>query len=92
MHEANVTRVRQHTIFGIGAIITKRIFPLAGFVGSCHVGAYTSSTPQALAALRNSLIDLMRAKGWTNIADAIRYYGASLSRSLDLIGAFDFRL
>jgi len=48
-----------------------------------HVGA----APQALAALRNTLICLLRAKGWTNIADALRDYGASVKRALTLIGA-----
>lgn len=52
--------------------------------------AYTGSTPQALAALRNSLIDVMRAQGWTNIADAVRYYAATVPRALDLIGALTF--
>lgn len=54
--------------------------------------AYCGSTPQALAALRNGLIDLMRAEGWTNIADALRYYAASVPRALNLVGAFSFRL
>lgn len=43
--------------------------------------------PQALAALRNAIISLLRSKGWSNIADAIRYFAASVSRSLRLIGA-----
>jgi len=43
--------------------------------------------PQVLAALRNAIISLLRAQGWTNIADAIRYFGASVYRSLRLIGA-----
>jgi hypothetical protein len=30
---------------------------------------------------------LLRWKGWTNIADALRYYGASVQRALALIGA-----
>lgn len=56
--------------------------------GQAHCG----STPQALAALRNGLIDLLRAEGWTNIADALRYYAAAVPRALNLIGAFSFRL
>jgi len=43
--------------------------------------------PQVLAALRNAIISLLRAEGWPNIADAIRYFAASVSRSLRLIGA-----
>lgn len=54
--------------------------------------AYCGSTPQALAALRNGLIDLLRAEGWTNIADALRYYAAAVPRALNLIGALSFRL
>jgi predicted transposase YbfD/YdcC len=49
--------------------------------------AYRGSTPQALASLRNALIDLMRQRGWTNLADALRHYGASVPRVLALIGA-----
>lgn len=49
--------------------------------------AYCGSTPQALASLRNALIDLMRKEGWTNLADALRHYGASVPRVLALIGA-----
>ena len=51
-----------------------------------HGQAYCESTPQALASLRNALIDLMRQHGWTNLADALRHYGASVPRVLALIG------
>jgi predicted transposase YbfD/YdcC len=49
--------------------------------------AYRGSTPQALAALRNSILALLRCRGWTNIADALRTYAASLPEALKLIGA-----
>jgi hypothetical protein len=49
--------------------------------------AYCGSTPQALASLRNALIDLMRQHGWSNLADTLRHYGASAPRVLALIGA-----
>jgi predicted transposase YbfD/YdcC len=49
--------------------------------------ANCGSTPQALASLRTALIDLMRQHGWTNLADALRHYGASVPRVLALIGA-----
>ena len=49
--------------------------------------AYRGSTPQALAALRNALLTLLRWRGWTNIADALRTYAASLAEALKLIGA-----
>jgi predicted transposase YbfD/YdcC len=54
--------------------------------------AYRGNTPQALAALRNALIDLMRHHGWSNLADALRHYGASVPRVLALIGALPARL
>lgn len=43
------------------------------------------SAPQALAALRNGLLSLLRALGWTNIADALRHYGAYVDRALRLL-------
>jgi hypothetical protein len=49
--------------------------------------AYCGHTAQALAALRNALLGLLRARGWTSIADALRHYGASVRRALALIGA-----
>ena len=50
--------------------------------GQIHVG----QAPQALAALRNGLLTLLRSRGVTNIADALRHYGASVPRILALIG------
>src|SRR5919202_3109058 len=47
-----------------------------------HVG----QAPQALAALRNGLLTLLRSRGVTNIADALRHYGASLPQVFELIG------
>lgn len=49
--------------------------------------AHLGSTPQPMAALRNALLNLMRAAGWIQMADAIRYPGVAVSRALDLIGA-----
>ncbi len=45
------------------------------------------NAPQALAALRNGLLSLLRHLGWTNIADALRHYGAYAHRALRLLGA-----
>jgi predicted transposase YbfD/YdcC len=42
--------------------------------------------PQALAALRNGLLTLLRSSGVTNIADALRHYAASLPDTLAFIG------
>lgn len=54
--------------------------------------AYRGNTPHALAALRNALLTLLRSLGWTNIADALRHYGAQVPRALQLIGALPARL
>jgi len=43
------------------------------------------SAPQALAALRNGLITLLRAVGWALIPDALRHYGAYAHRALALL-------
>lgn len=43
--------------------------------------------PQALAALRNALIGLLRLGGWANIADALRHYGAYAHRALTFLTA-----
>ena len=49
--------------------------------------AYRGTMPQAVAALRNALLNLFRAHGWRSIADALRHYGAFPDRALRLIGA-----
>ncbi len=48
--------------------------------------AYRGHTPQTLAALRNAVLTLLRAAGWTRIADALRHYAAHLDETLALIG------
>jgi predicted transposase YbfD/YdcC len=55
---------------------------LAEDAGQIHVG----NAPHALAALRNGLLNLLRSKGVTSIADALRHYGASLQHAFELIG------
>jgi predicted transposase YbfD/YdcC len=47
-----------------------------------HIGA----APQALAAVRNGLISLVRWAGWQNIAAGLRHYSASVTDALQLIG------
>jgi predicted transposase YbfD/YdcC len=47
-----------------------------------HVGA----APQALAAIRNGLISLVRQAGWRNMAAALRHYSTSVTDALQLIG------
>jgi predicted transposase YbfD/YdcC len=51
----------------------------------CQV--HTGNAPQALSLLRKALLALLRTHGWSNVADAIRHYGASVHRALMLIGA-----
>lgn len=46
------------------------------------------NAPQVLAALRNAILNLIRNKGWTNVADALRHYAAFPHRALSLISAF----
>jgi predicted transposase YbfD/YdcC len=48
--------------------------------------------PQALAALRNGLLSLLRACGWTQIADATRHYGAFAHRAIALLSSAPVRL
>lgn len=43
--------------------------------------------PQALAAFRNGVLNLLRGQGWTSIADGLRHYGAYPTRALRLLGA-----
>ncbi len=50
--------------------------------GQIHCG----TAPQALAALRNGLLSVLRSHGATNIAAAVRHHGASLQRIFALIG------
>lgn len=48
--------------------------------------AHTGATAHALAALRNAILTCLRQHGWTNIADALRHYGAMPGRALALLG------
>jgi predicted transposase YbfD/YdcC len=43
------------------------------------------NAPQVLAAVRNAVLNLLRCKGWTNIADGLRHYGAFVHRALALV-------
>ena len=40
---------------------------------------HKGNAPEALAALKNGLLTALRYHGWTNIADALRYYAASVA-------------
>lgn len=45
------------------------------------------NAPQLLAAVHNAVLNLIRKQGWTNIADAVRHYGAFPQRALALVTA-----
>ncbi|HEX5504572.1 MAG TPA: ISAs1 family transposase, partial [Thermomicrobiales bacterium] len=47
----------------------------------------TGHAPQALAALRNGVLNALRGRGWGSVADALRHYGAYAPRALRLVGA-----
>ena len=47
---------------------------------------YTGHAPQVLATLRNVVLNLLRAAGWTNIAAALRHYSYSVLAALHFIG------
>jgi len=46
---------------------------------------HEGNAPRALAALKNALLAALRYLGWANIAEAIRYYGASVRRALSFL-------
>lgn len=84
-HEANVAQVealwRGH--WGIeNKVHYVRDVSMGEDAGQIRVG----HAPQALAALRNGLLTLLRSTGVTNIADALRHYAASLPDTFALIG------
>lgn len=54
--------------------------------------ASRGNTPQALAILRNALLNVLRSQGWQRIADALRHYGAAVEPALLLIGALPAEL
>ncbi len=60
-------------------------------LGEDRTHIHLGNAPQVLAALRNALIDVWRAEGWRNIADATRACAASVHRTLTCIGALPVR-
>jgi hypothetical protein len=50
------------------------------------------NAPQALAALRNGVLNLLRALGWVRIPAALRHYGAYAHRALALLATAPPRL
>lgn len=54
--------------------------------------ARVGKAPQTLAALRNGVLSLLRVLGWTNIADALRHYAASVPRAIRVLSTPPARL
>jgi predicted transposase YbfD/YdcC len=54
--------------------------------------AWAGSTPQALAALRNALLSLLRCLGWASPTNALAHYGAYVHRALHLLHLCPARL
>ena len=50
----------------------------------CQVQSGTAA--QALAALRNGILNAVRQRGWKNIAATLRYFGSSPQRAFELVG------
>jgi len=49
---------------------------------------HKGNAPRTLAALKNALLAALRHCGWTNIAAALRYYGAFACRALAFLAGF----
>ncbi len=84
--QANAT-VLERLWRGHWAIENRVHYPRDVTLGEDAGQAYRGNTPQALAALRNAVLNLFRAHGWRSVADALRHYGAFPDRALRLIGA-----
>jgi predicted transposase YbfD/YdcC len=55
-------------------------------LGEDRCQLHTGNSAQALAALRNAVLNLLRYQGWSSIPAALRHYGASLHKALTLLG------
>lgn len=51
-------------------------------LGEDRCQIHKGNAPRALAAFKNGLLAALRHDGWTNIAEAIRYFGVSVQRAL----------
>lgn len=55
-------------------------------LGEDRCQVHTGMAPQALVALRNVVLALVRRAGWGNVAEALRYYDANLQENMHLLG------
>jgi predicted transposase YbfD/YdcC len=53
---------------------------------------WTAAAPQALAAIRNAVLSLLRFHGWSNSAAAARNYASEPQRALRLLGVPDYKI
>lgn len=55
-------------------------------LGEDRCQLHSGNSAQALAALRNAILNVLRYQGWSSIPAAIRHYGASVQKALTLLG------
>jgi predicted transposase YbfD/YdcC len=55
-------------------------------MGEDRCQVHTGQAPQALAALRNGVLNAIRHSGWKNVAAALRHFEASAVEALALLG------
>jgi predicted transposase YbfD/YdcC len=90
-HQADVAQLEQ-VWRGHWTIENRSHYVRDETMGEDRGRAHRGHTPEALATLRNALITTFRARGWTNIAAALRHYGASVANVFVLLGATTPRL
>ena len=84
-HQADAAQL-EHLWRGHWTIENRSHYVRDETMGEDRGRAHQGHTPEALATLRNSLITLMRAEGWTNIAAALRHYGSAVAKAFALLG------
>jgi predicted transposase YbfD/YdcC len=55
-------------------------------LGEDRCQLHSGYSAQALAALRNAILNVLRYQGWSSIPAALRHYGASVQQTLTLLG------
>jgi predicted transposase YbfD/YdcC len=55
-------------------------------LGEDRCQVHSGAAAEALAALRNGILNVLRQRGRKNIAAALRYFGSSPKRAFDLVG------